>query len=54
MAILKDVLYDPDPDGQTSGSDGGTGNDTALATDSTSTDTTTTDTAAADSSTTTS
>jgi hypothetical protein len=34
MAILKDVLYDPDPDGQTSGGDGGTGNDTALATDS--------------------
>jgi hypothetical protein len=26
MTILKDVLYDPDPDGQTSGTDSGTGN----------------------------
>jgi hypothetical protein len=49
MAILKDVLRDPDPDGQSSGSDGGTGNDTALATDSTAADST--DTAEADSST---
>jgi hypothetical protein len=50
MAILKDVLRDPNPDGQTSGSDGGTGNDTAMATDSTAPDST--DTTEAESSTT--
>jgi hypothetical protein len=38
MAILKDVLYDPDPDGQTSGTDSGSGNDAAVAADSGSTD----------------
>ena len=28
MAILKDVLYDPDPDGQGSGADSGSTNQT--------------------------
>jgi hypothetical protein len=28
MAMLKDVLYDPDPDGQGSGTDSGTTNET--------------------------
>jgi hypothetical protein len=42
MKILKDVLRDPNPDGQTSGTDSGSGNDTALATDTTSSESTST------------
>jgi hypothetical protein len=44
MRILKDIPRDPTPDGQGSGTDSGTGNETAVPIDSGSTDSTPTET----------